>query len=65
MTTEDRIKKIIFNAESVAHLKGYEKEILPLVDFTRALVMLVKNPDLVKVFEMMEDVEEVDGILKS
>jgi hypothetical protein len=43
MTTEERIKKIIFNAESVAHLKGFEEEILPLVDFTKELVRLVGN----------------------
>jgi len=58
MTTDKRLKKIIFNAESVAHLRGYEKEILPLVDFTRALIMLVNNPDLVKAYELMKETEE-------
>jgi hypothetical protein len=57
VTTEDQIKKIIYNAESVAHSRGYEKEILPLVDFVRTLVILMDNPDLVKAYELMKTEE--------
>jgi len=39
MTPE--LKTALFNAESVAHLQGFEREILPLADLARALAAQV------------------------
>lgn len=36
------IKELIFKAESVAHLQGYEKEILPLTDKVREMHDAIK-----------------------
>ena len=60
MTTEDKVKKIIFDAESVAHLRGYEREILPATDLIRELVDILKINDMIHLIKF----EEFDGILK-
>jgi hypothetical protein len=36
------LKKLIFAAESVAHLQGYEREILPLTDKVREMEEAIK-----------------------
>jgi len=35
------LAELCFDAETVAHLKGYEREILPLTDAVRALAAKV------------------------
>ena len=40
------IRKVIFNAASVAHLKGYEQEILPCTDLTWQLLKIVRDNNL-------------------
>lgn len=37
------LKELIFAAESVAHLQGYEREILPLTDKVREMYKLMKD----------------------
>jgi hypothetical protein len=37
------IKELIFVAESVAHLQGYEREILPLTDRVREMYSIMKK----------------------
>lgn len=36
------LKEIIFNAETVAHMKGYEREILPATDAIKELYRLLE-----------------------
>ena len=40
------IKDNIFLAESVAHMRGFEEEILPVVDFSREALEIFKTMDL-------------------
>ena len=39
---QTNLRTAIFNAETVAHLKGYEVEILPLVDMAKLFYILLK-----------------------
>jgi hypothetical protein len=42
-TTKEIIQRIIFQAESVAHLKGFENEILPATDLIKEMVELLET----------------------
>lgn len=39
------LKQAIFHAESVAHLQGFEEEILPLVEKAKEMYNLLKSYD--------------------
>lgn len=43
---EKKIKEIVFAADAVAHLRGYEKEILPATELIEKMVDLLKEHDI-------------------
>ncbi len=43
------LKQAIFNAEAVAHLKGYEQEILPLTDKVREMYDIMQRMNTVSI----------------
>lgn len=53
-----KIQQLIFNAETVAHLQGYERQILPATDLIREMV------DIMEEYGILGDItfKEFDGI---
>lgn len=31
----DKLKQLLFDAETIAHMRGFERQLLPLVDYVR------------------------------
>lgn len=52
-----KLLKIIFNAESVAHLQGYEREILPATDLIKEMIDILAKHDLLNEIEFKEFIE--------
>jgi hypothetical protein len=58
---QNRIKQTIVNAESVAHLKGFEREILPATDLIKELVAIIENGGSILDIEFKEFVEFIEA----
>jgi len=58
---QNRINQTIFNAESVAHLKGFEREILPATDLIKELVAIIENGGSILDIEFKEFVEFIEA----
>jgi len=49
-----KLSDMLFAAETVAHMKGYESYLLPLVDYVRFMSYQAKDPEITTVDDLCE-----------
>jgi len=49
-----KLKEMIFAAETVAHMKGFEAHILPLTEYVKFMSYQAKDPEITTVDDLCE-----------